>query len=105
MMEGSEHSNRVLLPGCMSTKQISRGSSHPGFVMCKKGSHPIGKPLHDDTRVFRKVTSSFAFRPTALFMESQRQVIVIQADIRLDVFGEQRIHETVVKIQSLLINR
>ena len=67
--------------------------------MCKKGSNPIGKPFDNDTRVVCKITGGFAFRPTTSFMERQRQIKVIQAYIRFDVFGEQRIHAAIIKVQ------
>src|ERR1041385_7456498 len=103
MMQRFASGNRALNARVVLTNHIPQDSSYPGLVMGKKVSNPVRKSLGNNTRVVRKVTSRVALCPATHVMERQRQIIVEQAGIGLDVFGEQLVYETVVEVQSLLI--
>ena len=78
--------------------------SHPGFVVGYPNPNPVAEMVGHDMRIFRKGIGGFTVGPATFLLKSLRKIVVKQANIGLDLFLKQFIHQTIVKIQPGLVD-
>ena len=89
----------------MDSKVVTENRKDPGLVERHPMLDPIAQRVGDGGGVVAEIFGEVAIRPSAGVLERLRQIPMIERHPRLDVALEHLVHDAIVEVESLLINR
>ncbi len=104
MVKGLKPGNRVFQSRGMLTGNVPCHTGYPGFVVCHPDPDTVTQVFGDNASIFSEMVGRVAVGPPAFILEGLRQVVMEQADVWFDLLSEQFIHQTIVEIQSSLVD-
>src|SRR5579863_3509046 len=88
----------------VSPTRIAQDRNAPGFVMGYPMFNPVPKPAHNYLDVVDVGFNSGTVSPTSPILQALGQIPVIECDERRHILCSQRINESIVVIESWLVD-
>ena len=94
----------IAMPGREHPVQISSIGNDPRLVERHPHLHAVVEPAKHDRGVVGEALGDIRIEPAAKVVQRSGQVPVVERNHRLDVGLEQRVDETIVEIETCLID-